>query len=885
MSSSKITPIVMAFLFLSSILASSGCLEETDDEIVYNDDDDYNNDYYQDINENTNNVNDGSQNQNDDSDGDGYNDNIDEFPNNPNEWKDSDEDGTGDNSDDFPNDACATNDMDEDGKPDSIKENCNTSLIEDDDIDGDGYNNTVELLLGTNPNSPSSRPLDYDRDGIPDEVDDDIDNDGMNNTADLCPRGIADWEAGNQNYDWDMDGCKDDGEDKDDDNDGINDRSDACEETPLNEIANDEGCSASQRDSDGDGIPDSIDLCWGDDSTGDSDGDGLCGDNDECPDGPFLYGEEVDEQGCSYFEKPIPWNGGPYTTNYMGTSADFTIPEPIDENLNFTNDWTFKQEWSGKDTYVFVIYNPTNPDSVITWNSANPVGQATELSLMFEKSPDNVHYFFGSYRDAGWMGDVSYMSGRVNAALTTMSEEDREHWSDRVHYIAMDANFLEGSIADFIVAKESPAWFCIDQLQRWQEVGSFWDLNFNQNFSWYRFHFIANEPTYLNFEFGLERELAAMEYHSSIPCHERQYMPKNCIKGESVTLLEWNAGDSYTHSGGWGGGTNIRNIELPENMEDFDSFAIYTYEACADHKGCNEWDFIGYLNAYESECSLIEFSLYNDCINQILPEFTSQEVCENAGHRWDEGGEDSSPSCKGKWNRVWKAEVGRYITAYNREGRYISDVTPMLGVLKNENINEFNYWQPNAYGLTIKLFFWNENKEYTPVGAEYLHGATRKFNLDYNNIFGSENPFSYNVTDNTEKVEIVTFFTGHGHSSTDENCAEFCNHQHEFTINGNTLDLLEHPNGGTPYGCYNRVHEGVSANQYGTWVYGRAGWCPGQDVEYNRIDITSESSIGENRLNYRALYQGEEYDPSVTDPDGYLPEIKLRMWVVTYEIQ
>ncbi|MEC7686788.1 MAG: peptide-N-glycosidase F-related protein, partial [Candidatus Thermoplasmatota archaeon] len=816
MSSSKITPIVMAFLFLSSILASSGCLEETNDEIVYNDNDDYNNDYYQDNGENNNNVNDGSQNQNDDSDGDGYNDNIDKFPNNPNEWKDSDDDGTGDNSDDFPNDECATNDMDDDGKPDSIKENCNTSLIEDDDIDGDGYNNTIELLLGTNPNSPSSRPLDYDRDGIPDGVDDDIDNDGMNNTVDLCPRGAADWEAGNQNYDWDMDGCKDDSEDKDDDNDGINDRSDSCEETPLNEIANDEGCSASQRDSDGDGIPDSMDLCWGDDSTGDSDGDGLCGDNDECSDGPFLYGEEVDEQGCSHFEKPIPWNGGPYATNYMGTSGDFTIPEPIDENLNFTNDWKFKQEWSGKDTYVFVIYNPTNPDSVITWNSANPVGQATELSLMFEKSPDNVHYFFGSYRDGGWMGDVSYMSGRVNAALTAMNEEDREHWSNRVHYIAMDANFLEGSIADFIIAKESPAWFCIDQLQRWQEVGSFWDLNFNQNFSWYRFHFIANEPTYLNFEFGLERELAAMEYHSSIPCHERQYMPKNCIKGESVTLLEWNAGDSYTHGGGWGGGTNIRNVELPENMEDFDSFAIYTYEACADHKGCNEWDFIGYLNAYESECSLIEFSLYNDCINQILPEFTSQELCENAGHRWDDGGEDSSPSCKGKWNRVWKAEVGRYITAYNREGRYISDVTPMLGVLKNENINEFNYWQPNAYGLTIKLFFWNENKEYTPVGAEYLYGATRKFNLDYNNIFGSENPFSYNVTDNTEKVEIVTFFTGHGHSSTDENCAEFCNHQHEFTINGNTLDLLEHPNGGTPYGCYNRVHEGVSANQYGT---------------------------------------------------------------------
>mgnify|MGYP003308410170 CR=1 FL=1 len=58
-------------------------------------------------------------------------------------------------------------------------------------------------------------------------------------------------------------------------------------------------------------------------------------------------------------------------------SKEYSELAEIDENLNFTNDWTFKQEWSGKDTYVFVIYNPTNPDSVITWNSANPVGQET----------------------------------------------------------------------------------------------------------------------------------------------------------------------------------------------------------------------------------------------------------------------------------------------------------------------------------------------------------------------------------------------------------------------------------------------------------------------------------------------------------------------------
>ena len=879
MNSSKLVSFVMAFLFFSSLFVTSGCLEETTKNDVINQDDstDYNNDNGSNENQNGN-----GNNLEIDSDNDGYPDNMDAFPYDKNEWRDSDNDLVGDNADKFPNDNCATKDMDDDGKPDEIKDNCSTSLSEDEDIDGDGFSNEMEMMLGTNPKNSASKPLDYDGDKTPDGLDDDMDNDGMNNSVDQCPRGTMNWEAGSD-ADWDKDGCKDSDEDRDDDNDGITDTSDLCDETPLNEIPNDEGCSASQRDTDGDGIVDSLDICWGDDSTGDSDGDGLCSDGDQCSDGPFLYGEKVDDNGCSYFEKPIPWNNGPYSTAYMGTVDDFTVPQPIDENLNFTNDWKFKDEWKGKDNYVFVIYNPLNPDSVITWNSANPIGQATELSLMFEKSPDNVHYFFGSYRDGGWMGDVSYMSGRVNAALTSMSEEDREHWSDRVHYIAMDANFLDGSIAEFIEEKESPAWFCIDRLQRWQEVGSFWDLNFNQNFSWYRFHFIANEPIYLNFEFGLERELAAMEHHTSIPCHERNFAPENCLKGESVTIFEWNEGDSNTHGGGWGGGTSVRNVEMPDNLERFDSFAVYTYEACQDHKGCNEWDFIGYLNAYSSECSLSEFSIYEECVGEILVQYGTQEACESAGHRWDTGEEPAR--CEGKWNRVWKAEIGRYITAYNREGRYISDVTPMLGVLKNENINEFNYWQPNAYGLTVKLFFWNENKDYTPVGAEYLAGATRKFNLEYNDIFGNENPFEYNITDNAERVEIVTFFTGHGHSSTDENCAEFCNHQHEFTVNGNTLDLFEHPNGGTPYGCYNRVNEGVSANQYGTWVYGRAGWCPGQDVEYNRIDITSESDTGTNQISYRGLYQGEEYDPTVNDPDGYLPEIKLRMWIIIYEAQ
>ncbi|UCF11913.1 MAG: hypothetical protein JSW06_07675 [Thermoplasmatales archaeon] len=54
-----------------------------------------------------------------DTDGDGYNDNVDEFPNNSSEWIDSDKDGYGDNSDDFPFNSSEWKDTDGDGVGDN----------------------------------------------------------------------------------------------------------------------------------------------------------------------------------------------------------------------------------------------------------------------------------------------------------------------------------------------------------------------------------------------------------------------------------------------------------------------------------------------------------------------------------------------------------------------------------------------------------------------------------------------------------------------------------------------------------------------------------------------------------------------------------------------
>jgi heme exporter protein D len=71
-----------------------------------------------------------------DYDGDSVLNKDDRFPTDPTESKDMDNDGIGDNS--------------------------------DPDIDGDGWNNTVEMQVGTDPRNPGSEPADVDMDWIPD---------------------------------------------------------------------------------------------------------------------------------------------------------------------------------------------------------------------------------------------------------------------------------------------------------------------------------------------------------------------------------------------------------------------------------------------------------------------------------------------------------------------------------------------------------------------------------------------------------------------------------------------------------------------------------------------------------------------------------------------
>lgn len=48
------------------------------------------------------------------------------------------------------------------------------------------------------------------------------------------------------------------------------------------------------------------------------------------------------------------------------------------------------------------------------------------------------------------------------------------------------------------------------------------------------------------------------------------------------------------------------------------------------------------------------------------------------------------------------------------------------------------------------------------------------------------------------------------------------------------------------FGYQAKVLQGVVPNQFGTWPFGRAGWCPGQHVDWWDVDVTSWLKSGEN---------------------------------------
>ncbi|MDP6143211.1 MAG: peptide-N-glycosidase F-related protein, partial [Candidatus Marinimicrobia bacterium] len=231
-------------------------------------------------------------------------------------------------------------------------------------------------------------------------------------------------------------------------------------------------------------------------------------------------------------------------------------------------------------------------------------------------------------------------------------------------------------------------------------------------------------------------------------------------------------------------------------------------------------------------------------------------------------------------------EIARWITPFDRQPHHLTDITPFISVIRPGGTRLIKFQEsgwPNSL-LTLKIRFYEDDPVESPQEFRPMWIGTVQFNPSYNE---NRPPTIFDVPENATRVEFVTYITGHGWGSAGcYNCAEFCNSKHIFTVNGGTYEFdTSYPEAGDGDYCMEleTIVQGVIPNQYGTWGFGRAGWCPGMDVTPFITDITEYVEIGDdNIMDYEACrVSGNDcVTPPVCQGDGYCPEIAMSSYII-----
>ncbi|NMC69581.1 MAG: hypothetical protein GYA57_05860 [Myxococcales bacterium] len=214
--------------------------------------------------------------------------------------------------------------------------------------------------------------------------------------------------------------------------------------------------------------------------------------------------------------------------------------------------------------------------------------------------------------------------------------------------------------------------------------------------------------------------------------------------------------------------------------------------------------------------------------------------------------------------------LGHWITTYHRWGRWVHDVSGLLPLLAGGGRRRFAFYTTQPYAVTLDLRFVRRGSGLRPVEAHPLWSGG-DFDAGYDALHP---PRIVAVPADAVRVELATVLSGHG-GVEPENCSEFCDMNHHFLVNGHD-NLRRFPEAGTESDCMTKVDQGTVPNQYGTWWYGRSGWCPGKEVPFHVFDVTDQVLLGaDNTLEYTADYRGAPYPRSGA-------HIRLSSWLIVW---
>ena len=559
--------------------------------------------------------------------------------------------------------------------------------------------------------------------------------------------------------------------------------------------------------------------------------------------------------------------------NYGELAGDFTV-DTLD------GPWALSENWSGCDVYLFVNYHSEYDYPVQLWNSS--------ASAFLDSSPPNVHYFFMSYESGLEESHVTEISESFDTALLSMSEDEQAHWADRLHYVTTSA-WSAGSVGDAL--SDRGAWAIgIDRNQAFYEVGYLSNISTGSA----ELRFMTFEARHLNY---LVDQAAFIEGLSSDPFVS--------FDGSAVS-------------------SGYATLDLPsaEEMASYDSMYIELELGCGDpyYENCGEWDYLihAYVCDQPTEDNPYADTACQGSVPEVMGSCWDDEVdtevpCASDEDCVDPEAESSTATCVGYETAIAAdteeclcstpdgsetettytcradgsgfddcacscgTEIGRWITSYARNGKWIMDASPALAFLKEGGEQSIRFASSYSYENTLTFHLTNEDKGGSPdtVHALFTGGG---FNAEYNDKYS---PMEVEIPADASRVELYAVISGHGWGAEVENCAEFCNHTHHFTING-TEFVKEHPAAGRAEGCVEQIENGTIPNQFGTWPYGRGGWCAGKQVDPWIVDVTDAVTPGETAtITYQGLFEGEDYVPEASGSgSGFGANINMRSHLV-----
>ena len=166
----------------------------------------------------------------------------------------------------------------------------------------------------------------------------------------------------------------------------------------------------------------------------------------------------------------------------------------------------------------------------------------------------------------------------------------------------------------------------------------------------------------------------------------------------------------------------------------------------------------------------------------------------------------------------------------------VTDFAPVFKGNKRITMDGGGQWQED---MDIKFFFIVGTP---PRDVLEMQNIWKVQSKNYTQIMNDEayEPKAHTLLNNASAFKIRTAITGHGQEG------EFIPQNHTIDIDGGAVDFT--------WQVWTECAENPIYPQGGTWIYDRAGWCPGQATDLQEDDITPLVTPGQSHiLDYNVL--------------------------------